>query len=447
MIDIILGVIPLVLVVAFILLIFRSMDGRGSTVDRMKQAVGGTVMLLVALMVVFAFVGGGGDGPQPPDPPEPGESYDVHFYVASDSIGYGTVSISSLQEVPEGTAVTVAQTISVGGLGQCAATPSADTAQYEYAFSHWTGADDASTSAPTSIDADTAYYAHFTRTEVGPQPMDPSLFTFTVADGEATVTGWAGTPPGDGYDLYFPVTDGQGHPVTAIADVGNGVVSPWVNAASVRGDTIETVGGRAFNNAAMLETVSLPVATSIGMSAFRECSQMTSLNSPLLTDISGYAFWNCSGLTSIDFPRLDSARDKVFNGCSGLTRVTLGPLTGTIYSDTFQSLTFYDTDGTTVLSPTAANLANSTFEGTASALIKVPAGQQSLSSEMHQRALELAEETQHKIEMLAYIDPALAEMDPSEVAKMTFPEIRALTAEDIEDIKRSIADAKDSKGE
>lgn len=598
MIDIVTGVIPLVLVVAFLLLMFRSMDGRGSMVDRMKQSVGGTVMLLVGLLVVFAFIGGGGDDPTPgPDPPEPVETYavsffvatdsigygtvsnsslqavpegtavtiaqtlsfggagqcaavptastseytyafshwtgaddadtpaattitadtayyahftrtevppetvlyDVSFYVATDSIGYGTVGIQGLSDVPEGTAVTVAQTISVGGMGQCAATPAADTAQYAYAFDGWTGADDASTQAPTSVNQEVHYYAHFTRTErtytayfhvatdsqgygtvsvqsvqgvpygtsvtigqtiavgavgqcaavpatntsqyeysfsgwtgaddsstqapttitedvhfyahftrteVGPTPMDPSNFTFTVSAGSATLTGWAtGKKPTGSYDLWIPETDGAGHPVTTIdpgIPSGSGATSPFTNAKSLRADSVTKVAYRAFIRVSSLQTVDLPSVRTIQTDAF--------------------------------------------NYCTGIQHVSFGPLSE-INAYAVSAWTFYDTNGTTVLQKTAANLANSTFEGTASALVKVAAGAKTLSPEMQQRAAELAAENVLKASMLADLDPELADMDSTDVARMTINEIRGLTSEDVQALKQAVRDAKAARGE
>ena len=606
--DVLIGVVPVVLAAAFLLLIVQSMGDRATgLVDKMKQAVGGAVMLLVTLLVVFAFLGGGGGDDPGPDPPEPAEEYDVSFHVASDSQGYGTVSISGLSDVPEGTSVTVGQTIIVGTAGQCAATPAADTSEYVYAFSHWTGADDSGTPAPTSITADThyyahftradmppdpvyydvyfhvatdsqgygtvstaslsdvlegtgvtvaqtiavgaagqctatpsadtaqyryaftgwtgaddastpapttisadthyyahfaretreytvsfhvatdsqgygtvstasissvpygtavtvaqtlavgsvgqctatpaadtseyvyafdgwtgaddsstpaptaitgdaAYYAHFTRTAAGPQPMDPSLFTFTVSNDKATVTGWAGTTPAEGYDLYFPDTDGNGHTVTTIKGSTTAYyTSPFGGAKSVRADTVTTVEIKAFRYSAHIESVNLPAATSIGESAFYHCDAMTSVNLPAATSIGNTAFGQCTAITS----------------------VTFGPLSA-VDSNAFPSWTFYDTDGTTVLSKTAANLKNSTFVGTASALIKVAPGAKSLSEDMGRRVLELTAENQAKAAMLAEIDPALAGMDASDVARMTVDEIRSLTPEDVESMKAEI---------
>ena len=454
--DVLTGIVPVVLIVAFILLVVRMMtDGKTGMVDRMKQAVGGVVMLLVALLVIFAFIGG--SSPDDPDP-EPTESYDVHFYVATDSAGYGTVSASVLRDVAAGTSVTVGQTIFVGGAGQCTATPSASTDQYEYAFAGWTGADDADTPAPTSIAADTAYYAHFTRTETGPTPMDPSLFTYTVENGEATVTGWAGTPPADGYDLYFPDTDGQGHPLTAIGgSSSSSYVSVFAGAKSLRADSVKTLETRAlreavlesvslpaatslgqsvFGNCSSLASVSLPAATSIGTYAFAGCSSLASISLPAATSISFFAFSGCFSLASVSLPAATSIENNAFNQCTGIASVTFGPLA--TLDNSFPQWTFYDTDGTTVLDKTAANLANSTFEGVPNALVKVPAGQQSLTREMEQRVLELSAENSLKASMLAELDPELADMDPSDVARMTVSEIESMTADDVRAIKSSL---------
>lgn len=484
--DVLISVVPVVLAAAFLLLIVQSMGDRATgLVDKMKQAIGGAVMLLVTLLVVFAFLGGGGGDDPGPDPPEPAEEYDVLFHVASDSLGYGTVSISGLSDVPEGTSVTVGQTIIVGTAGQCAATPAADTSEYVYAFSHWTGADNADTPAPTSITADTHYYAHFTRTvktytayfhvatdsagygtvsvqsvqavpygtsvtvaqtiavgAVGqctatpsadtsqysyafagwtgadddstpaPEtvmgdvnyyahfsrtllPMDPALFIYLTSGGNIFVKGWAGTPPADGYDLYLPNTDDQGNPLYGVnGNNDSGYVSPFSGASA--------------------------------------------LNAPSVVQVATRAFQDCTLLTSVNLPSAINVYSAAFKGCTAIERVTFGPLANLGSSDSFPDWTFYDTDGTTVLSKTAANLKNSTFVGTASALIKVAPGAKSLSEDMERRVAELTAENQAKAAMLAEIDPALAGMDPSDVARMTVDEIRSLTPEDVESIKADI---------
>lgn len=489
LVNTIVALVPVILLVAFIVLIIKRrrdgllIFGEGG----MGQIVGELVVLFAALTIMFAFVGGmgGGDDHGPgPEPPSP-TTYTVSFYVASDSTGYGTVSQATLRNVPSGTPVTVAQTLEIGEIGQCTATPTATTSDYSYAFSGWTGANNSSTAAPTTITRNTSYYAHFTRTEVPLEPMDPTLFTYTVADDKATVTGWASTPPANGYDLYFPSTDGDGHTVTAVAAGQFNVTSIWAGARSVMGDTIQTVGQYAFEEAALLTTVSLPAATSIGMYAFVDCSALESVNAPQVTDvgpsafrrctsletvnlvaattigsyafdgdlnlasvnlpaattIAEWAFDDCSGLESILMPASTSIGSEAFRLCTGVSTVTFGPLTY-VDTDSFPSWTFYGTNGTTVLSKTAANLASSTFQGEAAALIKVRAGQQAISKEMMALSAELASENRLKAAMLAELDPELVDMDLGDVAVLTAAEIRALDADGLSEMKKGVRSVK-----
>ena len=375
-----------------------------------------------------------------PAPPEP-DTFTVSFAVATDSTGYGSVSIASLADVVDGTTATIGQTIVVGSAGQCTATPAADTAQYSYAFAGWTGADDSSTQAPTTITTDTTYYAHFTRSEITPTPMNPSLFTFTVANGSATVTGWAGTPPADGYDLYLPDTDGQGHPLTGIYGSSNIETSTFAGAKTLKSDTVTNVGQRAFRNASLLESVNLPAATSVGTSAFYRCTSLVSVNLPAVTSIGQSTFSGCTSLASVSLPAVTSIDNYAFDNCTSIENVTFGPLTS-LGSNAIRYWTFYQADGTTVLSKTAANLKNSTFVGTASALIKVAPGAKSLTTEMEKRVAELTKEHAAKLDMLTKLDPALADMDSDAIAKMTTKEIGGLTKADVEKLKADIESKK-----
>ena len=258
--------------------------------------------------------------------------YTVYFHVATDSIGYGSVSAQSIAGVLSGTAVTVAQTLVVGSAGQCTATPEDDTSEWDYGFLSWTGADDASTPAPTSVTGDTHYFAHFSRAAAGwpPAPMSPSLFTSSATSGASycTITGWReGMEPTAGYVLSFPTTNTSGKTVTRLKAVTEGDASPWAGASAVYGQTIERINARAFT----------------GCAAER-----------------------------FDFPALTTLTVDDFKECTAVKRVDFGPLSSGLDTGPFPDWTFYDTDGTTVLTKTAANLKNSTFVGTYDHLVKQP---------------------------------------------------------------------------
>ena len=90
----------------------------------------------------------------------------------------------------------------MGTAGQCKATPASSTSQYTYAFAGWTGADDSSTAAPTTITGDVTYYAHFTRT----------VQTYTVSFAVASdSTGYGTVSPATIADVPFgtAITAGQ----------------------------------------------------------------------------------------------------------------------------------------------------------------------------------------------------------------------------------------------
>ena len=70
------------------------------------------------------------------------------------------------------------------------------------------------------------------------------------------------------------------------------------------GDSITTIGGRAFYNCSALTSVTIPNSvTTIGGYAFDGCSALTSVTIPnSVTTIGNAAFYNCSALTSVTIP-------------------------------------------------------------------------------------------------------------------------------------------------
>lgn len=191
-----------------------------------------------------------------------------------------------------------------------------------------------------------------------------------------------------------------------------------------------------FSGCTSLESVDLPSITYVGSRAFSGCTSLKSVNLPAVTYVGTYAFTGCSALKTIMLSSTTNIQGYAFQNCTAVTYVQFGPLS-TATSTAFNAWTFYDTDGTTVLSKTAANLANSTFQGVYNALVKVDPSR-GLSPDMERRVAELSAENSLKASMLAELDPELAELDSTEVARMTVSEIESMTADDVRAIKSSL---------
>lgn len=102
---------------------------------------------------------------------------------------------------------------------------------------------------------------------------------------------------------------------------------------------VSSVRESFFTGCSELESINLPLATTIGSSAFQFCSRLTSVNIPLATTIGSSAFCRCSSLTSIDLPAVTTIGSSAFASCTSLTSVYLyGSSVPSLYQSA--SLTF-----------------------------------------------------------------------------------------------------------
>ena len=134
-----------------------------------------------------------------------------------------------------------------------------------------------------------------------PEPELPLVWTYTVSDGEATITG---VDPAEG-DLEMPSSI-DGYVVRRIA---SGAFSGWEHIRSMKlPETLRDIGGRLYDRG-----------------AFEGCSGLVSLTIPdAVTNITKFAFRNCTGLESIDFGLGDIALgERVFEGCTSLKEIRL----------------------------------------------------------------------------------------------------------------------------
>lgn len=134
-----------------------------------------------------------------------------------------------------------------------------------------------------------------------PEPELPLVWTYTVSDGEATITG---VDPAEG-DLEMPSSI-DGYVVRRIA---SGAFSGWEYIRSMKlPETLRDIGGKLYDRG-----------------AFEGCSGLVSLTIPdAVTNITKFAFRNCTSLERIDFGLGDIALgERVFEGCTSLKEIRL----------------------------------------------------------------------------------------------------------------------------
>ena len=92
-------------------------------------------------------------------------------------------------------------------------------------------------------------------------------------------------------------------------------------------DSVTSIGERAFQGCASLESISFPKVISIGKSAFEGCASLKSVFFPKVTSIGVWAFEGCASLKSISFPKVTSIGGWAFEGCASLKSVSFPEVT------------------------------------------------------------------------------------------------------------------------
>ena len=184
-----------------------------------------------------------------------------------------------------------------------------------------------------------------------PEAPDAADYTYTVENGEATITGYTGT----GGDVVIPSTL-DGYSVTAIGDevfwgctsmtsveipntvtaIGDYAFCYCTNLTSVTiPDSVKTIGEYAFAGyldeetgdfASSLTSVIIGSGvTTIGADAFSACGKLTSVTIPdNVTRIDFGAFCFCYNLNSVTIGKgITAIPDFAFRACDNLTTVTI----------------------------------------------------------------------------------------------------------------------------
>jgi len=146
-----------------------------------------------------------------------------------------------------------------------------------------------------------------------------SDYTYTVSNGEATITKYNGA----GGVITIPSALG-GYTTVAI---GYQAFYYCTSLTSVTiPDSVITIGYQAFHSCTSLISITIPNnVTSIGDNAFAYCSSLKSVTiGDNVTTIGQQAFYSCTSLTSVTIGKnVTTIGDSTFAYCSSLTSITI----------------------------------------------------------------------------------------------------------------------------
>ena len=169
-------------------------------------------------------------------------------------------------------------------------------------------------------------------TEPDPDPdqtitQKEAKWNFTCQDGMVVLSSYTDANGNEAKlsgDVVLPATDGNGRPVTAIA---NGVFFQWAGLTSVTiPDTVTTIGDFAFRECVGLTRVKLPAnLKTIGREVFA-ATNLTSIGIPNgVKEIAEGAFEYCDLLEQIYIPAgVTRLYKNTFDGCDKLQKIYYG---------------------------------------------------------------------------------------------------------------------------
>ena len=176
-------------------------------------------------------------------------------------------------------------------------------------------------------------------------------------------------------------------------------------------NSVTEIGEGAFFCCTSLTSVAIGnSATKIGYGAFKHCSSLTSITIPnSATEIGDRSFEGCTGLTSVTIPNsVTSIGNWAFKDCTGLTSVTIP---NSVTSIGLQSFSGCSLDFVTSYRTTPPLCYIEAFDGSYSALLKVPNG----TKDAYANATEWNKFT--NIQEIASVETVKTDNDNIEIAR------------------------------
>ena len=152
-------------------------------------------------------------------------------------------------------------------------------------------------------------------------PNEYNGFTFSIDNGEATITGYNGNDT----EIVIPSEVKKFSKFYPVVSIGEDAFANNFGLISVEiTSSVTSIGGHAFGNCTNLSSVTFAAGsnlTSIGENAFSNCRSLISVTIPSSVEIIAfYAFQNCSNLVKVIIPsNVASMGFYAFLGCSNLT--------------------------------------------------------------------------------------------------------------------------------
>ena len=156
------------------------------------------------------------------------------------------------------------------------------------------------------------------------QALTDGSWSFSVANGEATLSGYSGTGP---ENLVLPSSVESGGTNYQVGAVGSSAFNgkSWFKTLRMP-DTIRGIGNSAFENCRALQSIEVPGSvTNIGRYAFNGCTDLVTatLNEGIVS-IDDYAFYNWSSLLVASVPNsVTNLGGSAYAYCTALTNITL----------------------------------------------------------------------------------------------------------------------------
>lgn len=100
---------------------------------------------------------------------------------------------------------------------------------------------------------------------------------------------------------------------------------------------VKLSGSYTFNNCSSLQSVSMPILSSVGAYAFARCIALSYINFPSLRYMASGAFGNMTALETVDLPNMDAPiKSGAFTNCTSLKSINI-PKATLVENDAFSA--------------------------------------------------------------------------------------------------------------